>query len=289
MNPLNAYQMTAGDYIGWFWAISGTTLIICLLSAIIYYIWQRARWYARGGGSSSLASSDSVILDRILAKIEEKRRIAKEKEEVEAKYESRINKLEQDIDALKRQAQDSVMLRKELEQRSLIPATTVTPLLAVFGPDEDLERDLVSLRAVERETGMDFRRVRDATFAKIKRYLDQGRVNGRPYTKMHMAVHAGDGGIFLGPERIDGLKFSEILDGVEILLIAGCEGNEIGDWIGRVAHVITISEQVAHKDASLFARAFWTQIGNGKNPDEAVNVALNLAPSGMDEYVEKHW
>ena len=288
MNPLNTFQMTVGDYIGWFWAISGTTLVICLFVSIIYYIWQRGRWYARGG-SSGLEMSDSAILNQILIKIEEKRRIAKEKEEIEAKYDSRINALERDIEGLKRQAQDSVMLRRELEQRSLIPPPTITPLLAIFGPDEDLERDLVSLRAVERETGMDFRRVRDATFAKIKRYLDQGRANGRPYTKMHMAVHASDGGVFLGPERIDGLKFSEILDGVEILLIAGCEGNEIGDWIGRVPHVITISEQVAHKDASLFARAFWTQIGNGKNPDEAVSVALNLAPSGMDEYVEKHW
>lgn len=147
----------------------------------------------------------------------------------------------------------------------------------------------MSLRAVERETGMDFRRVRDATFAKIKRYLDQARINGRPYTKVHMAVHAGEGGVFLGPERIDGLKFSEILDGVEILLIAGCEGNVIGDWIGRVPYVVTISEQVANEDASLFARAFWTQIGKGKNADDSVSVALNLAPSGMDEYVEKHW
>lgn len=163
------------------------------------------------------------------------------------------------------------------------------PLLVIVGSDEDLELDLASLRAVQTNTGMGFRRITDATMEKVLQRLNRARMNGRPYDKIHMSVHSGPEGIYLGKEVVTGTELSEALKGVNVLLLSGCEGGSIGDVLGVIPYVITISEEVSHTDAALFARAFWTQIGKNRRPDDALRIALRLAPSGMDEFVEGHW
>jgi hypothetical protein len=48
-------------------------------------------------------------------------------------------------------------------------------------------------------------------------------------------------------------------------------------------------EEVPNEDAALFAQAFWTEIGSGNEAPEALRIALEAAPSGMDETVDYHW
>jgi hypothetical protein len=80
-----------------------------------------------------------------------------------------------------------------------------------------------------------------------------------------------------------------LLDGVEILVIAGCESSEIGDLLGVVPYVVTMSNRVEHKDAAAFTRRWWSAIGRGLEPDEAWSEAIERSPSGMSEYVVRHW
>lgn len=170
--------------------------------------------------------------------------------------------------------------------QSDVPAT---PLLVAVGADSMLSLDLAALRAVETETGMEFRRIQDASLRDIKQHLDRGRLNGRPYDKLHLSVHASSEGILLGGKVINSIELSEILRGIRILVIAGCESSHIGDYLGVVPYVVTLSEKVSNSDASLFARAFWTEIGRKKDSTEALRLALLRAPSGVGEFVERHW
>lgn len=206
----------------------------------------------------------------------------KDTENENGKLKIKVASLEGMIEYLTKQVEGEETIDKSSEE---------SPLLVVIGSDVDLEIDLAALRAVQTETGMGFRRITDATLEKVVQRLNRARINGRPYDKMHMSVHTGPegSGAYLGKQLVTGLELSEVMKGIKILLIAGCEGGSIGDVLGVVPYVVTISEEVSHGDASLFSRAFWTQIGKKKKPDDALILALQLSPSGMDEYVEGHW
>lgn len=210
--------------------------------------------------------------------------------------EERVRELESRQEFLVNELQKSGALNIELQRQITVltahtPADTsrVSPVLVAIGSDAQLQLDLTSMRAVETETGMEFRRIRNATLELIKQSLDRARMNGHPYDKLHLAVHSGVEGILLGGVIVDSVAFSEILQGVKILLIAGCESSYVGDYLGVVPYVITMTEKVPMNDAALFCRAFWTQIGRHKKPAEALRLSLLAAPSGMNEYVEAHW
>lgn len=204
----------------------------------------------------------------------------KEGEEENRKCKNKISALESSLADLSKRV-DEEEISKDLVDNP--------PLLVVVSSDDDLELDLTSLRAVQTETGMPFRRVTDATFDKLVQRMNRARINGRPYDKMHLSVHSGPGGIYIGKDLVTGVELSEVMKGIKVLLIAGCESGGIGDVLGVVPYVVTISEEISHTDAALFSRAFWTQIGKKRKPDDALRLALQLSPSGMDEYVEGHW
>jgi hypothetical protein len=172
---------------------------------------------------------------------------------------------------------------------NLIEKVPPSQMLVAIASDADLKVDLTSLRAVRTNTGMEFTRIEDVTLEKLKRYLDRARINGRPYKRLHLAVHAGPEGIMMGNVLVNAVVLSEILQGIEVLLLAGCEGDVIGDYLGVVPYVITMTNKVSHTDAALFTRAFWEEIGGGREPSEALDYALDRAPSGMGEFVERHW
>lgn len=183
----------------------------------------------------------------------------------------------------------SAGLIKQLEDKNLIDKAPETPLLVAIGSDAALKLDLASLRAVRTDTGMAFTRIEDATLEKVKRFLDRGRINGRPYDKVHLAVHSGPEGIYLSNGLVNSVQLSEILEGVRILVLAGCEGDAVSDYLGVVPYVVSMTEKVGHGDAALFSRAFWEEIGRKTEPTEALRLAFKRAPSGMSEFVEQHW
>lgn len=174
------------------------------------------------------------------------------------------------------------------EMRSPQPDTALPILIAAIGQDAALSLDLAALRAVRTQTGLEFTRIQDATIAKLKVALDRERSHGRK-VNVHLAVHSSPAGVELGGQVIDAAALSEILDGVQVLLIAGCESAQVGDFLGVVPFVVSLSEVVSHPDAAIFARQFWTGIGKGLTTARALSYALERAPSGMSEYVSRSW
>lgn len=161
-------------------------------------------------------------------------------------------------------------------------------LIAAIGSDAALSLDLASLRAVRTATGMEFARIKDATLDALKTALDRERAHGRR-CNVHLAVHSSPLGVELGGKVIDAVALSEILDGVQVLLIAGCQSDQIGDFLGVVPAVVSFSEDVGHNDAAAFTLAWWTAIGDGLEPAAALRYALQRAPSGLQEFVTKSW
>jgi hypothetical protein len=162
-------------------------------------------------------------------------------------------------------------------------------LFVCIGPDSALMLDLAALRAVRSATGLKFTRILDATRSKFATALRRERGFGRPIELLHLALHASPDGVEFADGVADGSWLSERLFGVRIMLLASCRGDSIGDWLGVVPHVITLSEDITHEDAAVLTQHFWHNIGLGKEPEEALDEALTHCPPAVSEYVVRHW
>lgn len=177
---------------------------------------------------------------------------------------------------------------RDLERTTLATARPAHPqtLLAVVGEDPALRIDLAALREVESASALRVSRVYPVTKARLKQTLDRYRVNGRPVEYVHMAVHAGPQGLAFQGETVDAQWLSENLKSVKVLLINGCQSDEVGDWIGVVPTVVTMREAITHEDAAQFARLFWSAIAAGTSPEDAYYAARERSPQGVSEFVE---
>ncbi len=169
------------------------------------------------------------------------------------------------------------------------PAKGGRTLLVCIGSDSALMVDLAALRAVRSATGLQFRRLVDATRDDFEAHLRRERSKGRPVELLHLALHADHQGVTFVDGAADGNWLSERLCGVRVLLLAGCAGDWVGDWLGVVPHVITLAEQISHADAALLTEHFWKGIGQGLDADAALNAALDACPPVVGEYVVRHW
>lgn len=161
-------------------------------------------------------------------------------------------------------------------------------LFVIIGSDDSgLSLDLASIRAVQSETGLEIKEIVNPTPGSLKRELDQARsFNNQIY--LHMAVRADEGGYQLGFQVVDATWLSSILNDVIVLLVAGTDSSYIGEFLGVVPYVVTMSGGVANRDAALFSRAFWTEIGKGIGPTRALKRALDKSPNIKDQIVA-HW
>ncbi len=162
-------------------------------------------------------------------------------------------------------------------------------LFVCIGPDSALMLDLAALRAVRSATGLKFTRILDATRAKFAETLRRERGLGRPLELLHLALHASPAGVEFADGVADGNWLSERLFGVRIMLLASCQGDSIGDWLGVVPHVITLSEDITHEDAAVLTQHFWHNIGLNLEPGAALDEALTHCPPAVSEYVVRHW
>ena len=162
-------------------------------------------------------------------------------------------------------------------------------LLVCIGPDSALMLDLAALRAVRSATGLKFQRLVDATRPKFAEALRRERSLGRPVELLHLALHASPAGVEFADGVADGNWLSERLFGVRIMLLASCRGDSIGDWLGVVPHVITLSEDISHEDAAVLTQHFWHNIGLSMEPGPALDEALTHCPPAVSEYVVRHW
>jgi hypothetical protein len=196
-------------------------------------------------------------------------------------------------------ADDLRAAQRELESQMHGPPAEATPpltyspndhtLVVCLGPDSALTLDLAVLRTVRAATGLRFIRVLNASCHKFAAMLRRERNLGHPVEFLHLALHASPAGVQFADGIADGNWLSERLFGVRVMLLASCEGDSVGDWLGVVPHVVTLSEEISHEDAAVLTQHFWHNIGLGKEPGAALDSALTYSPPAMSEYVVRHW
>lgn len=286
-------QMTTGDYIGWFLFFLGIAAVVIFL----YYLYSVATYYRRKKGGYT--ASDDVLFERIASLDARIRKVEKESRDAAKRYQDQIALLLQEKEELKRQLQENAALRREVEDPQDTPhmPMTTTPntkpttrLLIVTGSDSpDLALDIDAARGVEKDTKMRVRLINNADLAKIKEHIDRARSTGKPYSNVHFAVHSDEKGMYLNGQLVTSQQLSEVLKGVDVLLIAGCESSSMADGLNSVDYVVSMTKKVPHKDAMYFSKAFWREIGLGNHPDDALSAAFERSPAVMSEYVEQHW
>ena len=196
------------------------------------------------------------------------------------------------------QALEREQAQREAETRRTIAADaaarlaadkTKRTLLVCAGPASAFMIDLAALRGVRTATGLQFKRLLDVTRPKLENHLRRERRLGRPVELLHLALHASAAGVQFDDGVADGRWLSERLGGVRIMLLAGCEGDQVGDWLGVIPHVITLSEGITDADAAALTRHFWHNIGLGQEPGAALEAALAHCPPAAAEYVVRRW
>lgn len=169
-------------------------------------------------------------------------------------------------------------------------AAPLPVLCVVVGTNEPLfTSDLAALRQVRATTGMTFYRLLNCTKADFDAYFRRERSLGRPVTHLHISAHAGPQGVQLADGIVDGAWLSERLAGVDVLLLAGCAADGVGDWLGVVPHVVTLAEEIGGADAATLTLHFWTGIGRGLDPGVALAMALERCSPVVGEFVVRHW
>jgi hypothetical protein len=159
-------------------------------------------------------------------------------------------------------------------------------LLVVIGADASLCINLAALRKVKRQTGLGFHRLTDASTEDLDAYLRRECSCGWPVSLLHLPVYAG---VQLADGEGDGEWLSERLLGVQVLLLAGCQGDRVGDWLSVVPFVITIDAALGHDDAAVLCEHFWMGIGQGLAPNATLDAALAACAPVVAEYVVRHW
>lgn len=160
-------------------------------------------------------------------------------------------------------------------------------LLVVIGSDPALKIDLATLRAVKRISGMNFTRILNAKFEDFHRVMSENRLAGKPIRRVLFSVHSDERGILLGGRIVGAEELSAELQDVEVLMIAGCESSEMGQWLGVAKYVVTLREKVPMDDASRFVEAFWTAIGKRVDPEDSFYDAIEKVPA-VSEHAELH-
>jgi hypothetical protein len=274
---------TPQEYITVFLFVLGSLSILYLIRLIL------SKWLAWDNGEKEKALQQNLNKSK-----EEILDLRKQVRILVAQYEEAVGKYALLREQYDQAARELVVLREEVEQmqKETVKQSQALHnrlLIAAVGSKEaSLALDLASLRAVRADTGLRFLRIPEATPEKLKDALDQSRMM-QSTTYLHLSIKSDNDGYQLTNEIVDANWLSENLEGVVILVVNGSNSTRIGASLGVVPYVITMSEEVPHRDASLFARAFWTEIGRGIGPSLALKRALERSPANMQEYVVRHW
>lgn len=211
----------------------------------------------------------------------------------EQQLEKRVAMLERDITGLQRMLVekqneiDQLNQRiRQLEQGSApSPAAQRRVLLVGVGEDAMLQEDLAQLRRVQ---SLRISRLLPVSMANLERTVERHRAAGNPVKLLHLAVHSGPQGLVFADGVATGMWLSQHLAGVDIMVLAGCEGDQVADLLRVVPAVVSMREAVSNRDATIFAGAFWSAVGSGMNASDAFEYALDRAPAALAEFVELH-
>lgn len=164
-------------------------------------------------------------------------------------------------------------------------------MLVAVVDDPGLKMDLVIFRRAH----IPFIRLRPVTLSSFEVAINRARREGKPFRHIHIAAHTSADGADFSGELATPEWLSERMRDVEILLIAGCESSEIGDWLAGIAnYVVTMAEPVsagtrpALSDIGIFAEVFWASVYDGKTAPDAFYAAIERSPTWIGEIAEIH-
>lgn len=213
----------------------------------------------------------------------------------EQQLEKRVAMLERDITGLQRMLVEKQNEIDQLNQRirqleqgaapSPSPAAQRRVLVVGVGEDVMLQEDLAQLRRVQ---ALRISRLLPVSMANLERTVERHRAAGNPVKLLHLAVHSNAQGLVFADGVATGLWLSQHLAGVDIMVLAGCEGDQVADLLRVVPAVVSMREAVSNRDAAIFAGAFWSAVGSGMNASDAFEYALDRAPATLAEFVELH-
>ena len=178
-----------------------------------------------------------------------------------------------------------IELEKTLARQEIRQTGSDTLLVAV-GTDPMLKVDLSALRAVESRTPLKILRLLPVTKDNFRRIIDQRRSVGQPIRRVHIATHASRDGVEFGDGVADGIWLSAQLGGVEVLLLAGCETSQVGDYLGLVPFLVTTLESLSQEDAMRMAGVFWQAVGEWLLPAQVEARCRERLPAELLEAVE---
>ena len=167
----------------------------------------------------------------------------------------------------------------------------VEPLkvLVVVGADRELDRDLTVFRKLQAQKKLKFRRLRPASCSTLERYLERKRMDRHPVEYAHFSLHGNHEGLLFHDGMMGGVKLSELIGGMKVLVLDSCEGDWIADLLGVVPFVISLMEEVEMHDAMLFGEAFWSELWTDpSDPEGAYERALDICPPVVGEFAELH-
>lgn len=221
--------------------------------------------------------------------------------QAQAKHQREVAELRRDMQAMLQMLTEKQREVSDLKDRihQLESARPVKerrqrkPVLAVgIGADGMLEEDLAALRGVP---GLHLAALHNVSMADLEALIERHRALGAPVRFLHLSLHADHQGAAFADGIADGLWLSRNLSDVEVLVLAGCKGDRLGDLLAVVPYPITMRAEIENRDASIFTRAFWTEIGrqmaagDGVDVDAALDEALRRSPRVVSEMIEPHW
>jgi hypothetical protein len=147
----------------------------------------------------------------------------------------------------------------------------------LFGEDDAL---------AVRRTGIPFHRLKNCTALDFDRYLQAGRQDRATPWWVQISAHMGSTGILFADGVRSTAWLSQRIRGVRVLVLAGCENEEVGaQLVGLAVHVIVVYETIDTQNAQDFSYAFWREIGDGAEPPDAFARALEECPQ-VSEFVQ---
>ncbi|MCB0205047.1 MAG: hypothetical protein KDH89_09545 [Anaerolineae bacterium] len=165
------------------------------------------------------------------------------------------------------------------------PAKRQPILHVVADPAVNSDLDLAKLRQVRERTGMEFTRVCNPTKEKLARQITAAASRGDPWRRIHISAHCNRNGILIGQDLITAGWLSEFITSADIVVLASCEGDAVGNYLGVARAVVVLIEEVTDDQAARFSGAFWMAIGSGKPPQDAFDDACDRSPD-VAEFAE---
>lgn len=210
----------------------------------------------------------------------------------EAALVKRVEELEVAVGLLQEMLLEKQKRIKELERaveqlQHQAPAQAKDPggLVVVVGPDRMLEQDVARLRGIR---SFHLSVLRDATMTDLSDLLNERRARGVPVRYLHLAVHAGHTGVQFADGIATGAWLSQNLKGVEVLVLAGCQGNRVANLLSVVPAVVSMRDELDNVQAGQFALAFWSSIADGRPVRDAYYYALEHSTDAVSEMAEFH-